>query len=219
MTGRLTAELFDLLGRKVEESAFVRGTVVGLFSIALVDRSHIKVVATEPTTVLRMTLPALLELGAKYADFQLAVLRLGGQSGQTIVIVDRSLRQPAVVGVVHHSEGTRALTRKLARRLDDLGELPCVAGDNPNFSTDANIPFRLLVRDGQIIDESEKEAILKEWAKRGRLLIDIQAGHPLETVITFLDYTEIVLWCVRPQDAEPGDASLAADCAACSLGA
>ena len=94
------------------------------------------------------------------------------------------------------------LTRKLARRLHDLGELPCVAGDAPNFCPDADIPFRLLVRDGQIIGENAKEAILKEWAKRGRLLIDIQVGHPLETLINFLNYTEIVLWCLRPQDAE-----------------
>ena len=106
VTGRLTAELFDSLGKKVRVTAFGVALVVGLFGIALLDRSHMNVVAAEPTAVFRLTLPALLELSAKHADFHLAVLRLGSNLVKQVVMVDRSLPQPAVVGVVHHSDSS-----------------------------------------------------------------------------------------------------------------
>ena len=78
-----------------------------------------------------------------------------------------------------------------------------MAGDDPNFCPEGDIPFRPLVRNGQLVDESEKQTILKELAMRGRLLVDIRIGHPFDQLITFLNYVDIVLWCVRPQDAEP----------------
>ena len=202
VTGRLTAELVDLLGRKVLEGTFERGSALNLFSIAQSDRSHMTVIAAEPTIVARLTLPALLELCAKYTDFQLATLRLGAKLVKRIVMVDRSLRQPAVVGIVHHSDASRPLTQKLARRLHDLCELPCLAGDDSRFGCEGEIPFRPLFRDGQFIDDREKDSILKEWANRGRLIIDIRSDHPFERLVNFLTYTETVLWCVRPEDAK-----------------
>src|SRR5687767_5121152 len=42
VSGRLEAELFDPLGKRIQEGAFVRGTVVGLFGISLSERSHVR---------------------------------------------------------------------------------------------------------------------------------------------------------------------------------
>lgn len=194
--GRLKATLYDLLGKEIQNDTFVRGSVVGLFALGLSDRSHMQVRATEPSTLIRLTLSDLLQLTAKHADFQLAMFRLGANIFKRYVMdVDRSLPKPSVVGIIHHTEASRPLARRLARRLRELDESPCIAGDDKRWKPDGDMPFMLLVGD-------ERQSIIKEWASHRRLLIDVRADHPQEAIMRFLSYADIVLWCVRPQDTQ-----------------
>src|SRR5215471_7766303 len=73
--GRMHLALYDLLGKEIKEDTYVRGSVVGLFSLGLSDRSHLQVEATEPSAAIRLTLPNLLQLTARHPDFQLAMFR------------------------------------------------------------------------------------------------------------------------------------------------
>jgi hypothetical protein len=75
VAGRLDGELFDRLGKEIHCDTFQRGSVVGLFSVLLPDRSHLHVQAVEPTTVIQLALDELLRLTAKYREFQLAMFR------------------------------------------------------------------------------------------------------------------------------------------------
>jgi predicted acylesterase/phospholipase RssA len=109
--------------------------------------------------------------------------------------VDRSLPQASVVGIVHYTEASRPLVGRLARRLRDLDESPCVVGDDAHWKPDADIPFMLLA------GGDEQQSILKEWASHRRLLVDVRADHPLEEMMRFLSYVDVALWCVQPQDA------------------
>lgn len=198
VTGRMEATLYDLLGKVIGKDTFIRGSVVGLFSIGLSDRSHLQVQATEPSTAIRVALPDLLRLTAKHADFQLALFRLAANVVKRVVMVDRSLPKPPVVGVIHHTEASRRIVGQLARRLRDLGESPCIAGDDEQWKPDREIPFRLLVGHGRI---QERQDILEGWPSHGRVLVDLRADHSPEAMIRFLSYIDIALWCVRPQDA------------------
>ena len=126
--------LYDLLGKEIKKDSYVRGSVVGLFSLGLSDRSHLHVEATEPSTAIRLTLSELLRLTANHADFQLCMFRLSANMVKRYVMFDRSLPQPAVVGIVHHTEASRPVVGRLARRLRDLDESPCIAGDGRGLS-------------------------------------------------------------------------------------
>lgn len=201
VSGRLTAELFDLLGKRIQQSTFTRGTALGLFGIALVDRSHMKTVAAEPTVAYRLTLATLLQLSAGHADFQRAVWQLAARLVKQVVTVDRSLRPAQVVGIVHQTPASRPLAAKLIRRLHGLDEQLCVLGDDETHRPDGDVPFRLLVRDGRYLDDAEREALSKEWAHRGRFLIDVGIDHDLERFVQLLHIAEVVLWCLRPEDA------------------
>jgi predicted acylesterase/phospholipase RssA/CRP-like cAMP-binding protein len=196
ITGRMQATLYDLLGKEIQKDTFVRGSVIGLFAVGLSDRSRMQVLTTEPSTTIRLTLSDLLRLTARHADFQLAMFRLAANVFKRYVMdVDRSLPNPSVVGVIHHSEASRPLVARLARRLRDLDESPCIAGDDERWRPDGDIPFMLLVGD------DERQSILKEWASRRRLLVDVRADHSPEAMMRFLSYVDVALWCVRPQDA------------------
>ena len=141
ITGRMQATLYDLLGKEIQQDTFARGAVIGLFSVGLSDRSHLQVQATEPSTAIRLTLSNLLQLTAKHADFQLAMFRLAANVFKRYVMVDRSLPKPSVVGIVHHTEASRPLVGRLARRLRDLGESPCIARRRRAMETRRRYPL------------------------------------------------------------------------------
>ena len=194
--GRMHVALYDLLGKEIKKDTYVRGSVVGLFSLGLSDRSYLQVEATEPSAAIRLTLPNLLQLTARHPDFQLAMFRAA--SNITARNFDRSRPKPSVVGVIHHTEASRPLVGRLARRLRELDEFPCIAGDDEQWKPDGDIPFKLLVG-GRSVEEWRD--VLKEWSAHRRLLMDLRADHPPEEMIRVLSYVDSVLWCVRPQDA------------------
>jgi predicted acylesterase/phospholipase RssA len=156
-----------------------------------------QVQASEPSTAIRLTLSDLLQLTAKYADFQLALFRLAANRFKRYVMdVDRSLPKPSVVGIIHLSDASRPLVGRLARRLRELDESPCIAGDDERWKPNGDFPFMLLARDG------DQQNALKDWAAHRRLFVDVRADHSLEAMKRFMSYVDVALWCLRPQDAE-----------------
>ncbi len=200
VTGRLEGALVDRIGKQVHHEVFGRGSVVGLFSVLLPDRSHLHVEALEPTTVVRLTLDQLLRLTSTHREFQLTMFRVAANIVKRLVIVDRDLPKPAVVGVIHQSTASRSLTGHLARRLQQLGESPCVAGDDERWEPVDGIPYRLLYERGVFVGRDEVKQLLKEWTSHGRLFIDLRADHSFEDLDRVMSYSDIVLWCIEPQD-------------------
>jgi NTE family protein len=202
IAGRLEGSLFDRLGKEIQRGSFQRGSVVGLFSALLPDRSYVHVEAAEDTIALQLGLDDLLRLTAKHREFQLAMYRIAANLVKRLVMVDRELPKPAAVGVIHHSNDTRPLTLALARRLRQLGESPCVAGDDERWRSEDGIPHRLLFENGVSISPERIEQILKEWVSHERLFIDFRVEHSPDDLRRMLGYSDVILWCVRPWDAE-----------------
>jgi predicted acylesterase/phospholipase RssA/CRP-like cAMP-binding protein len=200
VAGRLEGALFDRLGKEIHRDTLQRGSVVGLFSVLLPDRSHLRVQAVEPTTVIQLSLDELLRLTAKYREFQLAMFRIAANIVKHLVMVDRELPKPAAVGVVHHSDASRPLAIELARRLRQLGESPCVAGDDERWKPENGIPHRLLFENGVSIGSERIKELLKEWTCYNRLFIDFRADHSADDLDRMMSYPDVVLWCIQPRD-------------------
>src|SRR6516164_2135903 len=200
VAGRLEGALFDQLGKEIHCDTFQRGSVVGLFSVLLPDRSHLHVEAVEPTTVIQLALDDLLRLTAKYREFQITMFRIAANFVKHLVMVDRELPRPAAVAVVHHSDASRPLAVELARRLRQLGESPCVAGDDGRWKPEDGIPHRLLFEKGVSIGPEQIKQLLKEWASYNRLFIDFRADHSADDLDRMVSYSDVVLWCIQPQD-------------------
>jgi CRP-like cAMP-binding protein len=142
ITGRVQSTLHDALGKEIEKDAIVPGLAIALLAIGSSGPSLLHVEALEPSTAIRLTLSDLLQLTARHPDFQLAMFRLAANIFRRYVMeVDRSLPKPSVVGIIHHSEASRPLVGRLARRLRDLAESPCIAGDDERWKPEGDIPF------------------------------------------------------------------------------
>lgn len=200
VAGRLQGALFDRLGKEIHRDTFQRGSSVGLFSVLLLDRSHLHVEAVEPTIVIQLVFDELFRLTAKYREFQLTMFRMAANIVKHLVMVDRELPKPAAVGVVHHSDASRPLTAEITRRLRQLGESPCVAGDDERWKPGDGIPHRLLFENGVSIGPERIKQLLKEWTSYSRLFIDFRADHSADDLDRMVSYSDVVLWCIRPQD-------------------
>jgi predicted acylesterase/phospholipase RssA/CRP-like cAMP-binding protein len=201
VAGRLKGSLFDRLGKEIYRDTFQRGSVVGLFSVLLSDRSHLHVEAVEPATVIQLTLDELLRLTAKHREFQVAMFRIAANIVKHLVMVDRELPNPTAVGVVHHSDASRPLALELVRRLRQLGESPSVAGDDERWKPEDGIPHRLLFENGVSIGPERIKQLLKEWTSYSRLFIDFRADHSPDDLHRMVSYSDVILWCLQPQDA------------------
>lgn len=202
ITGWLEGALFDRLGKEIRRDTFRRGSVVGLFSALLPDRSYLHVEAIEHSTAIRFGLADLLRLTAKHREFQLAMLRITANMSKYLVMVDRDLPKPAAVALVHHSDASRPLAVELIRRLRQLGESLCVAGDDRRWRPEEGIPHRLLFENGVSIGPEGVKQLLKDWASHDRFLIDFRTEHSPDDLARVLDYSDTVLWYLRPQDVE-----------------
>ena len=169
ITGRVQSTLHDALGKEIEKDAIVPGLAIALLAIGSPGPSLLHVEALEPSTAIRLTPSDLLQLAAKHADFQLALFRLVANAFKRYVTVDRSLPKPSIVGIIHHSEASRSLVARLARRLRELDESPGVIGDDEEWKPDGDIPFKFLAAEEAQI----RHDLLKDWPLDGRLLIDV----------------------------------------------
>jgi predicted acylesterase/phospholipase RssA/CRP-like cAMP-binding protein len=210
VAGRLEGALFDRLGKEIVRDTFQRGSVVGLFSVLVADRSHLHVEAVEHTTAIHLGLDDLLRLTAKYREFQLTMFRIAANLVKHLMLVDRDLPKPAAVAVVHHSDASRPLTVALTRRLRQLGESAYVAGDDERWKPEDAIPHRLLFENGVSIGPERLKQILKEWSSYDRLFIDFRADHSADDLDRMVSYSDVVLWCMRPQDVAAAVQSLKA---------
>ncbi len=195
LTGRVEATLYDALGKEIEKDTIARGFAVGLLGLGSPDQAQLHAEAIEPSIAIRFKVSDLLQLAARHPDFQRAIFHLVVNAFKRYVMVDRSLPKPSIVGIVHHTEASRPLVGRLARRLRDLDESPCIAGDDERWKPDGDIPFKLIFEEGQV-----GKNVLKDWALDRRLLIDVRADQPSEAMLLLLVHSDIVLWCVRPQD-------------------
>src|SRR5580765_7802893 len=195
ITGRVQSTIYDSLGKEVQKDIFVPGLAIALLALGSTDRSLLHVVALEPSTAIRLKPSEVLELAAQHGNFQRILFRLVVNAFKRYAMADRSRPKPAVVGIVHHSEASRPLAVRLARRLRDLDESPCVAGDDERWKPDEDIPFRFLSGEDNV-----RQDFLQGWAANKRLLIDVGTDHSPEAMARLLSYVDMLLWCVRPQD-------------------
>ncbi|MGI9471941.1 MAG: patatin-like phospholipase family protein [Rubripirellula sp.] len=200
--GRVWVSIVDIFGKPVLERPLVRGGSFGLFAVAQEEESVVNVHATEPTSLLKLSFDELHRLTAKYREFQMNLYRMAGSRVRQIMNLDRKKNQPTVVSVIHQSSASRLLTRKLAERLVEIDETPCVASDDPDWTPLTGVAFQPLIRNGRLVRAEEAGQQLRKWSELGRIFIDLSAQQPSDDLARSITASDIVLWCVQPQDAE-----------------
>ena len=201
--GRLHATVKDLFGNDAFKHVLIRGTAFGMFSIAQPDDVNTDVVALEPSTILKLPLATLFDLGGKHRDLQMSLYRLAGQLVRRVVMVDRTKALPSAVGIVHQSPATREFTSRLLGRLSQIEDGLCLASDDSDWQSIEGVNFRSIYKDGRLISTDEGRELLVEWSALGRVFLDLGAHYPQSELIRLVRFADRILWCVEPQEIEP----------------
>ncbi len=199
--GRFIASVEDLFGKNVLERSLGRGTCFGLFSIGQSEDDRITIQASEPSHLLKLGFADLHRLTAKYEAFQLNLYRIAGEQVRQMMNLDRKKVVPREVGMVHHRGAFRGLTGQLVRRLSQLGEKMGVLSDDPSWEPVDGVDHHPLTENGHEMDQEARRALLQKWTARHRVFVDLSTSCGGDGLARMMRFADVVLWCVRPEDA------------------
>lgn len=198
--GRLSAMIQDASGTQIVSHSLKRGSQFGILAGARIEPIPLSLVGSEPSTLLKLDYERMLDFAAKFRQFQLNLFRIVGDDVKKQLSVDRIHTQPKIVTLIHLSPETRSLTPLLVKRIQELGERPCVASDDLDWQPMPGVHFRSLIEDGHYIMRSRAREQIKEWTKFGRIFLDCSCDTKQDDLERAIKTADRVFWFVRPQD-------------------
>ena len=207
--GRLKHSALDLHGNVFLERIYSRGDMYGGLTAALAEPLPIRVVSIGPSTLLTLDYQVGMKLTFKYPQLRENLVRQTAQNIKKVVFGDKQRRQPTLIAVYHESPDSRRLTQKLIRRLQELGESPCLFTDRPETLETEGIRWRSLIENGQAVPYEEIRLQIQQWSDSKRVFLDLSPdSHCIALPDVFL-FSELVFWCMKPKDWSAAKENLA----------
>ncbi|HMO83781.1 MAG TPA: patatin-like phospholipase family protein [Lacipirellulaceae bacterium] len=208
INGRLQLQLRDTHGKTVVERVQGRGGQVGGLAAALGEPQPFTCTAIEPCLLLRLPYVEAVEFARKHDAFRVNFARLTADAARQAILRDRRPKMARVVAFFHSSERTRAITRRLLKRLVELGESPLLITDR---SLEApGVSVCPLIEQGQPLAPEEVRRRAADWLPRGRVVFDVNAGLEPILAARTMDACEQIYWCVAAEELQSATGPLEA---------
>src|SRR6476660_8358760 len=144
LRGRLKAVRVNPRGTESLFRMIERGEQFGLMVGALSEPVPIRVVALEPSTILRLDYEEALELTFARPDLRRLWLKTYAGSMRKFFFGAAPRRSVMMLALIHESPATRQTAERLIRRLSDVGEQLAVLSDSDQRMVSPNVRFRQL---------------------------------------------------------------------------
>ena len=155
LRGRLKAVRVSTNGTESLFRMIERGEQFGMMVGALGEPVPIRVVALEPTTVLRLDYEEAMELTLARPDLRRLWLKTYAGSLRKLFFGDAPKRSAMMLALIHDSPATRPAAERLIQRLRDVGEQLAVFSDSDQWRDSPNVRFRPLREDGRDLTPEE----------------------------------------------------------------
>ncbi len=198
--GRLRTRLVDMQGDVIMERYQGSGSQVGGIAAALAEPAPMECVAEDPTVLLRFTYATCLALTKKHDAFRVNFARLMADAVKRAVFSERLPNRPRSVAILHQTDATRAMTRKLFARLVAYGEQFGVFTDRPG--TESIEGARTIQVVGGDRDWTPDEVRLQhaQWLDYGRVFSDTSSALNPRRAASVLEKADLIIWCVTPEN-------------------
>jgi NTE family protein len=173
LRGRLKAVRVSTSGSESLFRMIERGEQFGLMVGALSEPVPIRVVALEPTTVLRLDYEEALELTFARPDLRRLWLKTYAGSMRKFFFGAAPKRAVMILALIHDSPATRQTAQRLIRRLSDVGEQLAVLSDSDQRMDSPNVRFRPLREDGRDLTSEEIREQAARWQDANRIIFDV----------------------------------------------
>ncbi len=175
LRGRLKAVRVSTSGSESLFRMIDRGEQFGLMVGALSEPVPIRIVALEPTTVLRLDYEEALELTFTRPDLRRLWLKTYAGSLRKFFFGAAPKRSVMMLALIHDSPATRQTAERLIRRLSDVGEQIAVLSDSDQRMDSPNVRFRPLLQDGRALTLEEIREQFAHWQDANRIIFDVHS--------------------------------------------
>jgi predicted acylesterase/phospholipase RssA/CRP-like cAMP-binding protein len=173
LRGRLKAVRVDARGTESLFRMIERGEQFGMMVGAVSEPVPIRVVALEPSMVLRLDYEQALELTFRHPEVRrLWLTTVAGHLRKHFFGVT-SKRAPAMLALIHESPATRPVAERLVGRLREVGEKLAVFTDSDDWRPLPDVRLRRLQVDGQMLAVDEVRRQAEEWHDANRIIFDV----------------------------------------------
>ncbi|MGO9467935.1 MAG: patatin-like phospholipase family protein [Isosphaeraceae bacterium] len=173
LRGRLKAVRVSTSGTESLFRMIERGEQFGLMVGALGESVPIRVVALEPSTVLRLDYEEALELAFARPDLRRLWLKSYAGSLRKFFFGAAPKRSAMMLALIHDSPATRPVAERLIQRLSDVGEQLAVLSDSDQRPVSASVRFRPLREDGRDLTLEEIREQVASWQDANRIIFDV----------------------------------------------
>ena len=173
LRGRLKAVRVSTHGTESLFRMIERGEQFGMMVGAVGEPVPIRVVALEPTTVLRLDYEEALELTLARPELRRLWLKTFAGSLRKLFFAAAPKRSAMMLALIHDSPATRPAAERLIQRLSDVEEQLAVFSDSDRWLDWPNVRFRPLREDGRDLTSHEIREQVARWQDANRIIFDV----------------------------------------------
>jgi NTE family protein len=202
LRGRLKAVHISARGTESLFRMIDRGEQFGMMVGALSEPLPIRVVALEPTTLLRLDYEQAMELTFTWQDLRRLWLKTYAGSLRKLFFGAAPKRAPMMLALIHDSPATRRVAERLIKRLSDIGESLAVFSDSDQWQGASNIRFRPLRTNGQDLTTDEIRVQVGQWQDANRIIFDVHSYLTPERAERLMELVDRAVYFVAAGAAE-----------------
>ena len=202
LRGRLKAVRVSTSGTESLFRMIERGEQFGLMVGALGEAVPIRIVALEPSTILRLDYEEALELTLARPDLRRLWLKTYAGSLRKIFFGAAPKRSAMMLALIHDSPATRPAAERLIQRLCDVGEQLAVFSDSDRRPVSPDVRFRPLREDGRDLTSEEIREQVARWQDANRIIFDVHTFLTPERTARLMELVDRVVYFVSPNAAD-----------------
>jgi NTE family protein len=196
LRGRLKAVRIDARGAESFFRMIERGEQFGMMIGALLEPVPVRIVALEPTTLLRLDYEQAMELTLRWAGLRRLWLKTYARGLRNEFFGASPRRAPMMLALIHESPATRRAAQRLIDRLCEVGEKLAVFSDSAERPASPNVRFRSLLDGERILEAEEIRRQAAEWQDANRIIFDVHADLKPERAAQLLGLVDRAIYFV-----------------------
>ena len=200
--GQTKHAAMDMHGGVFLEHIYSRGDQFGGMGAVLAEPAPVRVTSFGPSVLLKFDYQELLGLTLKYEQFRQNISRIVARGAKKMLFGDKERKRPTFIAMYHESEATREITLRLIRRLQELGESPCILSDQQNPPPLEGVRHRAVIEDDDYIDFEEIRRQALAWSESKRVFFDLRAGDDRLNPCDFFLTSDQIFLCIAPHQWE-----------------
>jgi predicted acylesterase/phospholipase RssA/CRP-like cAMP-binding protein len=202
LRGRLKAVRVSTSGTESLFRMIERGEQFGMMVGALDESVPIRIVALEPTTLLRLDYEEAMELMLARPDLRRLWLKTYAEGLRKIFLGDAPKRSATMMALIHDSAITRSTAERLIKRLCEVGEQVAVLTDSDRRLDSPNVRFRLLREDGRDLTPEEIREQVAHWQDVDRIIFDLHTYLTPERTARLLELVDRAIYFIPANAAD-----------------